>query len=132
MDIYGLYRHLERRFDGEIPDHLRRVALAGSQSALETALGRANSRCCDALALSAVCVAAVRGVSVGEVGVWRREGLTWCAAEMSQSARRSAQELHSIFRRDRSEVGGRPAFLAAVIDHRPRDLVDECIEDPAG
>ena len=77
MHSYGLYRSLERRFDGEIPDHLRRIAIAGSQAALETALVQANSRCCDALALSAVRAAASRRSTADELPIWRREGLAW-------------------------------------------------------
>ncbi len=81
MHSYDLYRRLEQRYDGEIPDHLRRVALAGSRNALETALARANSRCCDGLALSAVRKAAARRAAVGELDIWRREGLAWQAAK---------------------------------------------------
>ena len=83
MHAYGLYRCLEQRYDGEIPDHLRRIALAGNCNTLETALARANSRCCDRLALSAVRRAAARRVAVGELGIWRREGLAWQAAKSS-------------------------------------------------
>jgi hypothetical protein len=77
---YRLYRRLEQRFDGEIPDHLRRLALAGGQSALEIAAARANSRCCDRLALSAVRVAAARRAAARELEIWRREGLAWRVA----------------------------------------------------
>jgi len=68
---------LERRFDGEIPDRLRRMALAGSHAALETTLARANSRCCDRLALSVVRSAASRRATAGQLDIWRREGLAW-------------------------------------------------------
>jgi hypothetical protein len=80
---YRFYRRLEQRFDGEIPDYLRRLALAGGQSALEIAAARANSLCCDGLALSAVRVAAARRAAVGDLNIWRREGLAWQAAKAS-------------------------------------------------
>ena len=83
MQTFGLYRRLEQRYDGEIPDHLRRLALAGSRNALETALARANSRCCDGLALSSIRAAAARRAAVGDLNIWRREGLAWQAAKAS-------------------------------------------------
>jgi hypothetical protein len=80
---YAHYRRLEQRFDGEIPDRMRRVALAGNRIALETSLARANSRCCDSLALSAVRVCAARRAAAGELDIWRREGLAWRAGDRS-------------------------------------------------
>jgi hypothetical protein len=86
---HALYRHLERRFDGEIPDHLRRLALAGSRDALEKSFAQANSRCCDALALTAVRVAAARGTGSQSLSIWRREGLAWRASLRQDSLRQS-------------------------------------------
>ena len=74
---YDLFRHLERRFDGEMPDELRRAALAGSEAALLSAVKQANSRCIDRLALSAVHAAASRRQQDGAIALWRREGLAW-------------------------------------------------------
>jgi hypothetical protein len=84
MSPHGFYRHLERRFDGEIPEQLRRIALAGSAARLAAAAARANSRCCDRLALAAARAAAGhRSAAVqaaeGELTVWRAEGLAWLA-----------------------------------------------------
>ncbi len=76
---YDLFRQLERRFDGEIPDRLRRLALAGGHDALKKSFARANSRCCDGLALSAVRVAAARRAGSPSLCIWRREGLVWQA-----------------------------------------------------
>jgi hypothetical protein len=81
---HGLYRHLERRFDGEIPDQLRRIALAGSAARLAAAAARANSRGCDRLALAAARAAAghrpaAEPAAAGELAVWRTEGLAWLA-----------------------------------------------------
>jgi hypothetical protein len=77
VSSYDFYRRLEQRFDGEIPRHLRREALAGSRNTLEAALARANSRCCDRLAVSAVRLSATRRSAAGEIEIWRRQGLAW-------------------------------------------------------
>ena|SRR6185369_5437059 len=77
MDPHSLYRLLERRFDGEMPDHLRRAALAGGESCLETAAARAASRACDELALAAQRRAAARRADVPLLPVWRAQGLAW-------------------------------------------------------
>jgi hypothetical protein len=74
---YDLLRHLERRFDGEMPDDLRRAALAGGEAALLSASRQANSRCIDRLAMSAVHAAASRRCQDGEAALWRHEGLAW-------------------------------------------------------
>jgi hypothetical protein len=84
---HALYRHLECRFDGEIPDYLRRLALAGSRDALEKSFAQANSLCCDALALSAVRVASLRRTGGQSLGIWRREGLAWRAPLKQDSLR---------------------------------------------
>jgi hypothetical protein len=81
---HALYRHLEHRFDGEIPDQLRRVALAGSAARQAALAARANSRCCDRLALAAARAAAGRGSAsdpsaAGNLAGWRAEGLSWLA-----------------------------------------------------
>jgi hypothetical protein len=73
---HTLLRDLERRFDGDMPDGLRRAALAGGEAALLSAAMRANSRCIDRLALSAVRAAAARRGSE-DLAFWRREGLDW-------------------------------------------------------
>lgn len=74
---YDLFRHLERRFDGEMPDDLRRVALAGGEAALLSARRQANSRSIDRLALTAVRATAARRDHEGAIALWRREGLAW-------------------------------------------------------
>jgi hypothetical protein len=79
MGSHRLYHGLERRFDGEIPDHLRRIALAGGTSALLAAAARANSRCCDRLALAAVRNAATERSPAAELDHWRTQGLAWHA-----------------------------------------------------
>jgi len=83
------YGQLERRFDGEIPHHLRRIALAGSATRLTAATARANSRCCDRLALAAGRNAAGRRGKVdpsamidpaaGDLAALRSAGLSWLA-----------------------------------------------------
>jgi len=83
VDSYALYRRLEQRFDGEIPDHLRHVALAGGEAAFEAALARADGRCCDALALSAVRTAASRRLSTVDLSLWRRAALARFVAASS-------------------------------------------------
>jgi hypothetical protein len=72
---YDLLRHLEHRFDGEIPDDLRRAALAGGQAALLSANRQANSHCIDRLALSVVRATAQRRDRGATLVLWRREGL---------------------------------------------------------
>ena len=74
---YELLRHLERRFDGEMPDELRRAALAGGEAALRSASREANGRCIDRLALSAVRGAASRRRQDGTLALWRRQGVAW-------------------------------------------------------
>ncbi|HSY86076.1 MAG TPA: hypothetical protein VLA85_05855 [Verrucomicrobiae bacterium] len=77
MDAHSLYRLLERRFDGEMPEHLRRAALAGGESRLDTAAARAASRACDELALTAQRRAAASMTDVPLLPVWRAQGLAW-------------------------------------------------------
>jgi hypothetical protein len=77
MDAHSLYRALERRFDGEMPDYLRQAALAGGTRAFEAAAARAASRCCDALALRAQHGAAARRADDARILGWRRQGLAW-------------------------------------------------------
>jgi hypothetical protein len=77
MDAHSLYRLLERRFDGEMPEHLRRAALAGGESHLDTAAARAASRACDELALTAQRRAAASMSDVPLLPVWRAQGLAW-------------------------------------------------------
>lgn len=76
MYSYTLTRDLECRFDGDMPDELRRAAVAGGQAALMQFTARSNSRCCDRLALSAVRAAAARRDSGSAVAFWRGEGLS--------------------------------------------------------
>jgi hypothetical protein len=71
------YRELERRFDGEMPEGLRRIALAGGRTRFEIALAQSNSRCCDRLALSAGRRLASHRSPVCDLGAWRRAGLAW-------------------------------------------------------
>jgi hypothetical protein len=70
-----LYSRLESRFDGEIPDHLRRAAVAGGEAAIERAIARATSRACDRMALAALRRAAERAGEANEIAAWRRLGL---------------------------------------------------------
>ena len=84
MSPDALYRRLERRFDGEIPDQLRRLALAGGEARLAATAARANSRCCDRLALAAARAAAGRRSAAepevaNDLAGWRAEGLCWLA-----------------------------------------------------
>jgi hypothetical protein len=74
---HAFYRDLEHRFDGEIPEHLRRLALAGGAAALEQASAEANSRCCDRLALAALRAGAAGHAPASGLDVWRRQGLAW-------------------------------------------------------
>jgi hypothetical protein len=77
MDPHSLYRLLERRFDGEMPDHLRRAALAGGEGRIAMATARAASRACDELALTAQRRAAASMTDVPLLPVWRAQGLAW-------------------------------------------------------
>jgi hypothetical protein len=77
MDAYCLYRRIEQRFEGEIPDELRRSALAGGSNNLAAATARAASRACDELALIAQRQAAVRRTDGPLLGAWRAQGLAW-------------------------------------------------------
>ena len=77
MDAHSLYRLLEQRFDGEMPDHLRRAALAGGVGPLEIAAARAASRACDDLALAAQHQAAMRRGDAHLLPAWRAQGLAW-------------------------------------------------------
>lgn len=72
---HALLRDLERRFDGDMPDGLRRAALAGGEAALQSAAIQANSRSIDRLALSATRATATRCCLNGMVAFWRNEGL---------------------------------------------------------
>ena len=75
MTADRLYRNLEHRFDGEIPDHLRRLALAGGSDAFERAAQNATSRACDRQALLALGNAAARLAAAVDLEHWRRQGL---------------------------------------------------------
>ncbi|HEX4571315.1 MAG TPA: hypothetical protein VH184_12865 [Dongiaceae bacterium] len=77
MDAHSLYRLLEQRFDGGMPDQLRRAALAGGAAAFEIAAARAASRACDDLALAAQHRAACRRDSAVTLPAWRAQGLAW-------------------------------------------------------
>jgi len=77
MDPHSLYRLLEARFDGEMPDHLRRAALAGGQNRLDTAAAKAASRACDELALAAQRRAATQRTDIPLLPSWRAQGLAW-------------------------------------------------------
>ena len=75
MHPASLYRRLESRFDGEIPDHLRRAAVAGGEAAIERAIARATSRACDRMALAALRRAAGRAGDADGIAGWRKLGL---------------------------------------------------------
>ena len=77
MDPHSLYRLLERRFDGEMPDHLRRAALAGGEGRIAMAAARAASRAGDGLALTAQRRAAASMTDIPLLPVWRAQGLAW-------------------------------------------------------
>jgi hypothetical protein len=77
VDASSLYRLLEQRFDGEMPDYLRRAALAGGAGPLEIAAARAASRACDDLALTAQHQAALQRREAGLLLAWRAQGLVW-------------------------------------------------------
>ena len=90
VDSYALYRRLEQRFDGEIPDRLRRMALAGGEAAFEAALAQADSRCCDALALSAVRTAASGRSNTVYLSLLRRAALVRFVARFSIASTRDS------------------------------------------
>ena len=90
MNSFEAYRLLEQRFDGEIPEHLRRAALAGGSDTLEGALARANSRRCDGLALAAVRLSATHRASLSDLDTWRREGLAWFTWEAGRTGQKAA------------------------------------------
>jgi hypothetical protein len=77
MAAHSLYCLLEQRFDGPMPDHLRRAALAGGAGSIEIAAARAASRACDDLALAAQHQAASRRVAAAMLPAWRAQGLAW-------------------------------------------------------
>ena len=77
MDPHSLYRLLERRFDGEMPDHLRRAALAGGESRLDTAAARAASRGLRRAGADRPAAGAARRADVPLLPVWRAQGLAW-------------------------------------------------------
>jgi hypothetical protein len=78
MDPHSLYRLLEARFDGEMPDHLRAgPPFAGGEGRLGTAAARAASRACDELALTAQRRAAASMTDVPLLPIWRAQGLAW-------------------------------------------------------
>jgi hypothetical protein len=77
MDPHSLYRLLEARFDGEMPDHLRRAALAGGEGRIAAAAARAASRACDELALAAQRRTAARRSDASLLPAWRAQGLVW-------------------------------------------------------
>jgi len=77
MDAHSLYHLLEQRFDGQMPDHLRREALAGGVASIEIAAARAASRACDELALAAQHQAASRRAAAAMLPAWRAQGLAW-------------------------------------------------------
>ena len=77
MHPHSLYRLLETRFDGELPDHLRRAALAGGERHLDIAAATAASRTCDALALAAQRRAATQRADASLLPSWRAQGLAW-------------------------------------------------------
>jgi hypothetical protein len=84
VDPHSLYRLLERRFDGEMPDHLRRAALAGGEGRIAAAAARAASRACDQLALAAQRRAAASMADVALLPAWRAQGLAWRASLASR------------------------------------------------
>jgi hypothetical protein len=77
VDAHSLYRLLEQRFDGRMPDQLRRAALAGGAGAFEITAARAASRACDDLALAAQHRAACRRDDAVTLPAWRAQGLAW-------------------------------------------------------
>ena len=87
MESHCLHRNLERRFDGEMPAHLRRAALAGGTAALETAGLGAASRACDRMALMSQRAAATRRSDSLALARWRAQGLACLARLGSPSPR---------------------------------------------
>ena len=77
MHPHSLYRLLETRFDGEMPEHLRRAALAGGESRLDIAAATAASRSCDERALAAQRRAAAQRAEASLLPSWRAQGLAW-------------------------------------------------------
>jgi len=77
MDAHFLYRLLEQRFDGRMPEHLRRMARVGGADRFEIAAARAASRTCDDLALAAQHQAACRRAAASMLPAWRAQGLAW-------------------------------------------------------
>ena len=77
MDAHSLYCLLEQRFDGRMPDQLRRAVLAGGAGAFEIAVARAASHTCDDLALAAQHQAAARRATAPMLPAWRAQGLAW-------------------------------------------------------
>jgi hypothetical protein len=82
MEIHRLYHDLELRFDGEMPDHLRRAALAGGTMALEQARLAAASRVSDRMALAAQRAGAAHRAEAPSLLLWRRHGLA-CLAQLA-------------------------------------------------
>jgi len=76
MDAYRLYRMLERRFDGEMPQDLRRAARAGGRPRLEEALLQAAARSLDRQALSAQRRAASDRAEAVFLSAWRAQALS--------------------------------------------------------
>jgi hypothetical protein len=76
MDAYRLYRMLERRYDGELPQHLRRAALAGGARSFDAAALHADARCWDRQALIAQTKAAAQRADTTFISTWRAEALT--------------------------------------------------------
>jgi hypothetical protein len=81
MDAYRLHRGLERRFDGEMPQDLRRAARAGGARKLENALSQAAARCLDRQALSAQRTAAAHRTDNALISIWRAQALSACRSE---------------------------------------------------
>jgi hypothetical protein len=75
MDAYRLYRVLERCFDGEIPQDLRRAARAGGRSRLAEALSQAAARSLDRQALHAQRRAASDRSDAAFLSTWRVQAL---------------------------------------------------------
>ena len=76
MDAYRLYRMLERRFDGEMPQDLRRAAQAGGLPRLEEALSQAAARSLDRQALGAQRRAASNRADAVFFSAWRAQALS--------------------------------------------------------
>jgi len=76
MDAYCLYRMLERRFDGEMPQDLRRAARAGGRPRLEEALSLAAARSLDRQILNAQRRAASNRSDAVFLSEWRCQALS--------------------------------------------------------